>query len=174
MFIEFPPVSLEEWEAAARADLKGKDPGKILFTAADVRQHELPQPWPARQWEILTEPADGDVVVDIGPSYFDEIARLRAMRRLKPDIRLVARTSRPDTANHDYLVRATTEAMAAIIGGCDALIVSPFIDGDALAERLAVNTQHLLREESHFGDVADPAAGSYYIEALTLDWMKKL
>jgi methylmalonyl-CoA mutase N-terminal domain/subunit len=69
------------------------------------------------------------------------------------------------------LLRATTEAMAAIIGGCDALIVGPFTEArgaaDELAERLALNTQLLLRDEAYFDRVADPAAGSFYIEALT-------
>jgi hypothetical protein len=178
LFIEFPPVSMEEWEAAARSDLKGKDPGKVLYGPADAPPFESVQPWPLQPWEMLTSEtytsAEGDLVVDIGPSYFDEIAKLRALRRLHPEARIIARTTRSDAGGHDDLVRTTTEAMAAIIGGCDALIVSPFLDGDALAERLAVNTQHLLREESHFGEVADPAAGSWYIEALTREWMKRL
>ena len=59
----------------------------------------------------------------------------------------------------------------ALIGGCDALVVGEFMEArgvrDELAERLALNTQLLLRDESYFGCVADPAAGSWYIETLT-------
>ena len=61
------------------------------------------------------------------------------------------------------LLRATTEAFSAVIGGCDTLDVEPF----GFDPHLAVNVQRILREEAHAGKVSDPAAGSYYIEALT-------
>ena len=61
------------------------------------------------------------------------------------------------------LLRATTEALSAVIGGCDSLQVQPF----RFADRLGVNLQRILREEAHLTRVADPAGGSYYIEALT-------
>ncbi len=61
------------------------------------------------------------------------------------------------------LLRATTEALAAVIGGCDGLQVEAF----GFEPHLADNVQHILREEAHMGEVADPAGGSYYIEALT-------
>ena len=120
-----------------------------------------------------------DLVVPVGPSYFEEIAKFRALRRLCPGVRLIARTSRWHATAyepHVNLLRGTTEAMAAIIGGCDALIIGPFTEArceaDELAERLALNTQLLLRDESYFGQVADPAAGSWYIESLTADLLR--
>lgn len=69
------------------------------------------------------------------------------------------------------LLRTQTEAMSATLGGVDSLTVRPFNhayqEATDFTNRLAVNQQLLLKEESHFGAVADPGAGSYYIEKLT-------
>jgi len=69
------------------------------------------------------------------------------------------------------LLRTETEAMSATLGGTDSLTIRPF---DAVyeqptefAERIARNQQVVLKEEAHFDKIADPAAGSYYIETLT-------
>jgi methylmalonyl-CoA mutase len=109
-----------------------------------------------------------------------EIAKLRAARLLwaraveafQPAspaaclMRLSVRTGRLNKSIFDpysNLLRATTEALSAVIGGCDRLEVEAFGFGAHLAE----NVHHVLREEAHMGEVADPAGGSYYIEALT-------
>ena len=69
------------------------------------------------------------------------------------------------------LLRAETEAMSAILGGTDSLTVLPFDSiyeqPTEIAERIARNQQAILKEEAHFDKIADPAAGSYYIETLT-------
>lgn len=69
------------------------------------------------------------------------------------------------------LLRTQTEAMSAILGGADSLTVLPFDtiyeQPTAFAERIARNQQALLKEEAHLDKIADPAAGSYYIEILT-------
>jgi methylmalonyl-CoA mutase len=119
-----------------------------------------------------------EFVFAVGPSYFIEIAKLRAARILwaqavaafgakKPiDMRLHVRTPRRNKSISDRytnLLRVTTEALSAVIGGCNALTVEPF----GFDEHVAVNIQRLLQEESHLDAVADPAAGSYYIESLT-------
>jgi methylmalonyl-CoA mutase len=69
------------------------------------------------------------------------------------------------------LLRTETEAMSVTLGGTDSLTIRPF---DAVyeqptefAERIARNQQSVLKEEAHFDKIADPAAGSYYIETLT-------
>lgn len=122
-----------------------------------------------------------------GSSYFQEIAKLRAMRTLWPRVcgafdpaaaslplRLDARTSDWNQSAFDphvNLLRGTTEAMAAVLGGATSLTVRPFTgnwaEPDETSLRLAVNTQLLLRDEAWFDKVADPAAGSWYIEELT-------
>ncbi len=126
--------------------------------------------------------------VSVGTSYFVEIAKLRALRVLwprflsayRPDSEhpgpfIYARTSTfYSTAVSPYtnLIRVTTEAMAAIIGGCDVLTVLPYkadpeTSESDFSDRIARNVSVLLTEESYLDKVSDPAAGSYYIETLT-------
>ena len=132
-----------------------------------------------------TEPVDSaagriEFVFAVGPSYFIEIAKLRAARILWAQavsafapaadsacrMRLHVRTPRRNKSAYDRysnLLRVTTEAFSAVVGGCDRLTVEPF----AFDAHLALNVQRILKEESHLDAVADPAGGSYYIEALT-------
>ncbi len=121
-----------------------------------------------------------DFVFAIGPLYLVEIAKFRAARTLwaqavaafgvKDDdackMRLYARTSRRNKSVYDRytnLLRVTTEALAAAVGGCDQVYVEPF----GFDEHLALGVQRVLREESRIDAVADPAGGSYTLEALT-------
>ena len=123
-----------------------------------------------------------------GSNYFPEIAKLRAARvlwsvvangfqvareeNLKMDIHCV--TSEWNKTVYDpyvNMLRTQTEAMSAILGGADSLTVEPFDKvfrhPDEFSERIARNQQLILKEEAYFDKVADPAAGSYYIENLT-------
>jgi methylmalonyl-CoA mutase len=115
-------------------------------------------------------------VYAVGSNYFFEIAKLRAARILWAQatepfhqtvpMRLYARTATANKSLYDRytnLLRVTTEALSAVLGGCDALIVEPF----DFPDRLAHNVQLLLKHEAHLDQAADPAAGSYYIEWLT-------
>jgi methylmalonyl-CoA mutase len=118
-----------------------------------------------------------EFVFAAGPSYFLEIAKLRAARILWAQVvaafgdtdcrlHLHGRTPRRNKSAYDCytnLLRVTTEALSAVVGGCDSLDVEPF----GFDPHLAANVQHILQEESHLDAVADPAGGSYYIEALT-------
>jgi methylmalonyl-CoA mutase len=121
-----------------------------------------------------------------GTQYFTEIAKLRAMRKLfellrnefglPGEIKLeihceTTMTNLSAGDSYTNLLRTAVGAMAAVTGGCDMLLVRPF---DAVAgryeefsQRLAINQQLLLREESHLAMFTDAAAGSYYIESLT-------
>ena len=69
------------------------------------------------------------------------------------------------------MLRTTTETMSAGIAGVDSMTVLPFNaiyeEGTEFSERIARSQQLILQDESHFDKVADPAAGSYYIENLT-------
>jgi methylmalonyl-CoA mutase len=70
------------------------------------------------------------------------------------------------------MIRATTQALSAVIGGADRLYVLPSdaytgAPSSDFARRIARNVQHLLRLESFLDKTMDPAAGSYYIETLT-------
>ena len=121
-----------------------------------------------------------DFVFAAGSTFFFEIAKLRAARLLwaqavsafQPKheascrMHIHVRTSRLNKSVYDRysnLLRATTEALSAVIGGCDGLTVDPFCFDEHLAESL----QRILREEVHVDVPADPGGGSYYLEVLT-------
>ncbi|OIN56582.1 methylmalonyl-CoA mutase family protein [Arsenicibacter rosenii] len=123
--------------------------------------------------------------VSVGTSYFSGIARLRALRVLwqrfvsaygmaaPPAFIHVQTSTFYDAAVTPYtnLLRATTEAMSAVMGGADLLTVHPYDTvyqaPDAFSERIARNVSVLLKEEAHLDKVADPSAGAYYIEQAT-------
>lgn len=73
---------------------------------------------------------------------------------------------------HVNLLRTQTEAMSAALAGVNSITVTPFDKTyetpDDFSERIARNQQLLLKEECHFNKVVDPAAGSYFIENLTI------
>jgi len=122
-----------------------------------------------------------------GSHFFMEVAKFRAARLLWE--RAVTATGAPAEAGrlvfhartslwnktaldpHVNLLRTTTEAFAAVIGGCASLHVAPFDEchrvPDDFSRRLARNIQIILAEECQLGRVVDPAGGSWYVEALT-------
>jgi len=112
----------------------------------------------------------------VGSNHFMEVAKLRSARRLwkgvaeafgaSGDVRIHARTAGENKTLYDphvNMLRVTTEALSAIVGGCDSLTITPC----GFDAHLAENVHHVLREESHLDKVQDPGAGSYYVEALT-------
>ncbi|MFH0760405.1 MAG: methylmalonyl-CoA mutase family protein [Bacteroidota bacterium] len=126
--------------------------------------------------------------LSVGSNYFFEIAKIRAARMLwarilgeygiKSDetakMYIHTETSFWNKTVYDpyvNLLRTTTEAMSAALGGISSLTVLPFDltyeEPTPFAERIARNQQILLKGESNLDKVADPAAGSYYIENLT-------
>ena len=132
----------------------------------------------------------------ISSNYFLEIAKFRAGRMLWADIvnsylaegdckcaaqmKIHAETSSFNLTVFDSyvnLLRTQTEAMSAALAGVDSMTVVPFDKAyetpNDFSERLARNQQLLLKEESHFDKVIDPAAGSYYIENLTVSIAKQ-
>jgi methylmalonyl-CoA mutase len=126
--------------------------------------------------------------LSVGSNYFMEIAKLRAMRVLwttlvepyQPacdcayhiTLNTVA-SSWNKTLYDPYvnMLRSTTEAMSAALGGADSIALKPFDiafkQEDEFSSRISRNTQIILKEDSYFDKVVDPAAGSYYIENLT-------
>lgn len=122
--------------------------------------------------------------IAISKSFFVEIAKLRALRLLWANVMKAygapqapflavhfAKETQDDDPNKN-MIRASTQAMSAVIGGADQLYVLPSNFGrhepaSAFSRRIARNLQHLLKMESHFHQVIDPGAGSYYIEKLT-------
>ena len=130
----------------------------------------------------------------ISSNYFMEIAKFRAARMLWADIvneyhpacqcacqmAVHAETSSFNLTlfdAHANLLRTQTEAMSAAIAGVDSITVTPFDKAyetpNDFSERIARNQQLLLKEESHLNRIVDPAAGSYYIENLTVSIAKQ-
>lgn len=130
----------------------------------------------------------------ISSNYFMEIAKFRAARMLWADIvneyhpacqcacqmAVHAETSSFNLTlfdAHVNLLRTQTEAMSAAIAGVDSITVTPFDKTyetpNDFSERIARNQQLLLKEESHLNRIVDPAAGSYYIENLTVSIAKQ-
>ncbi len=124
----------------------------------------------------------------VGSNYFMEIAKLRAARMLWAKIVKAYGTADEKACQMEIhsvnsswnktlfdpyvnMLRTTTEAMSASLAGTNSMTVLPFNaiyeQPTEFSERIARNQQLLLKEESHFNKVVDPAAGSYYIETLT-------
>ena len=124
----------------------------------------------------------------VSSNYFMEIAKFRAARMLWANIvkgynpekncackmQIHAETSKWNQTVYDpyvNMLRGTTEAMSAAIGGVYSLEVTPFDasfeNPTEFSKRIARNVELLLKHESHFDQVVDPAGGSYYIENLT-------
>lgn len=128
--------------------------------------------------------------ISVGTNYFFEIAKLRALRMLfkliaseyNPDLEchfLVTPTKRNKTI-YDYnvnMLRTTTECMSAILGGADAVANLPYDSlyhkDNEFGDRIARNQLLVLKHESYFDKVNNPADGSYYIESLTTQLAEK-
>lgn len=166
---------------AIRADLvheAGADAIQQLGIALAAGVEKLAQLCEDRPVDVAAR--EIQFVFAVGSTYFFEIAKLRAARMLWAQavrafspadlqscrINLHVRTSRLNKSFCDpctNVLRVTTEAMSAAIGGCESLTVQPF----GFEEHLALGVQRVLAEEAHLNAVADPAGGSYYIESLT-------
>ncbi|TLP75673.1 methylmalonyl-CoA mutase [Maribacter sp. ACAM166] len=127
---------------------------------------------------------DIEFKVAVGGNYFFEIAKIRALRKLWkilagayevfPNCHITAIPSKRNKTIYDYnvnMIRTTTECMSAVLGSADTVFNLPYDtvykkDND-FAERIALNQLVLLKEESYFNKVENPAEGSYYIETIT-------
>ncbi|WP_017498628.1 methylmalonyl-CoA mutase subunit beta [Flavobacterium sp. WG21] len=128
--------------------------------------------------------------VSVGTNYFFEIAKLRALRMLfkliaaeyNPDLEchLVVTPTKRNKTIYDYnvnMLRTTTECMSAILGGADAVANLPYDSlyhkDNEFGDRIARNQLLVLKHESYFDKVDNPADGSYYIESLTMQLAEK-
>ena len=126
---------------------------------------------------------------DVHNDFFEEIAKLRAARRMWARImrdRFGAKNPRAwmlrthaQTAGVSLMaqqplnnvVRTTMQALAAVLGGTQSLHTNSYDETYALptedAATLALRTQQIIAEESGIAAVADPLGGSYFVESLT-------
>ena len=126
---------------------------------------------------------------DISLSFFEEVAKFRAGRRIWARLarerigaknanawrfKFHAQTSGVDLTRQQPLnniARVTAQAMAGIFGGLQSLHTDAYDEAYATPSeagaRIAIATQNILREEAHLTDVIDPLGGSFYVESLT-------
>src|SRR5574338_821454 len=126
---------------------------------------------------------------DIHNDFFEEIAKLRAARRIwarhlrerygARDPRSLRMRFHCQTAGvsltaqqpHNNIVRVAYQAMAAVLGGTQSLHTNSMDETLALpteeAVQVALRTQQILAYETGVPNVLDPLGGSYYVEALT-------
>ncbi|MDB4088804.1 methylmalonyl-CoA mutase family protein [Flavobacteriales bacterium] len=129
--------------------------------------------------------------IAIGNNYFLEIAKLRTFRMLWEKVLIAFGSTESNTIINtststlywsdkqpkNNMLRATSQSMSAILGGCDSLTISSFDsvsdNKKSYSNRIASNVQLILKEESYFDKVVDPANGSYFIENLTEELAEK-
>ena len=124
------------------------------------------------------------VEVAVGGNYFFEIAKLRAIRLTlnalaeayseNISFHIIAKPTRRNKTIYDYnvnMLRTTTECMSAVLGGADAVenlaYDAVFHKTNEFGERISRNQLLILKKESYFDKVNNPADGTYYIENLT-------
>jgi methylmalonyl-CoA mutase len=135
----------------------------------------------------LERAMEGTVLgVSVDAQYFDSLAKVRAMRLLWRSLSrafghetpavIEARSSQRMLAARDpwpNLLRLTAAGFAGAVGGAEAVVLDGFSRArgrpDAFARRQARNTQLVLMEEARLGRVADPAAGSWFLDHRTRD-----
>jgi methylmalonyl-CoA mutase N-terminal domain/subunit len=132
----------------------------------------------------------------IGNDFFEEVARIRAVRRLWHRImkhrfgaqdpratwmRCHVQTSGVSLTRQEPMnnvVRAAFHALSAVMGGVQSLHVDSFDEAYSVpteeAALLSLRTQQILQEETGVTQVVDPLGGSFYIEALTNEMEKRI
>jgi methylmalonyl-CoA mutase len=131
------------------------------------------------------------IEVAVGSNYFFEIAKLRALRMLFNllakeynhtfDCQIIATPTKRNKTLYDYnvnLLRTTTECMSAILGGANAVsnlaYDAIYHKDNEFGDRISRNQLLVLKNESYFDKVNNPADGAYYIETLTEQLAEKV
>lgn len=133
---------------------------------------------------------------DISISFFEEVAKFRAGRRIwnrlvgerfgvtnprAKRFKFHAQTSGCDLTRQqpmNNIARVTVQAMAGILGGLQSLHTDGYDEvmstPSEASAKIAIATQNILKHEAHLCDVIDPLGGSYYVEALTDEMEKEI
>ncbi|MDP6430192.1 MAG: methylmalonyl-CoA mutase family protein [Rhodospirillales bacterium] len=128
-------------------------------------------------------------LVSIGSRFFEEVAKVRALRRMwarmakehfgakteKACQLLIAVHTSGRTMTYQQplnnVARCAIQTLAGAMVGCTALdnatLDNAYAEPSALAARMSLNTQHIVASETGVADVVDPLAGSYFVESLT-------
>src|SRR5690606_11702039 len=134
--------------------------------------------------ESSNEKAEVIFNMSVGSNHFFEIAKIRALRLLwttliseykfNIDCHIYTSPTKRNKTLYDYntnMLRTTTECMSAILGGSDTICNLPYDaiyhKSNEFGNRIARNQLLILKHESYFDKVNNPADGAYYIETIT-------
>jgi methylmalonyl-CoA mutase N-terminal domain/subunit len=128
-------------------------------------------------------------LVSVGARFFEEIAKIRALRRMWAKLAREKFKAKKDKSCHlliavhtsgrtmtyqqplNNIVRCAIQTLSGAMAGCTAIDNACFDNAHAepspLAARMSLNTQHIVAHETGVTDVVDPLAGSYFVEHLT-------
>jgi len=128
-------------------------------------------------------------LVSVGSRFFEEIAKIRALRRMwakmaketfkarkeKSCQLLIAVHTSGRTMTYQQplnnIARCAIQTLAGAIAGCTAIdnacLDNAHAEPSPLAARMSLNTQHIVADETGVADVVDPLGGSYFVEYLT-------
>ncbi|WP_445382624.1 methylmalonyl-CoA mutase subunit beta [Robiginitalea sp. IMCC43444] len=183
--LSHPAASSAEFRFAVHADLYQNAGANRVQELAYALSHALEYLlWSAEEKSLQPLLQQPVFHLAAGGDYFFEIAKFRALRKLWArvapeygfigDCLIFASPSLRNKTIYDYntnMLRTTTECMAAILGGADLICNLPYDQiyqyPNTFADRIARNQLQLLRHESYFSQVHNPADGTYYIESLT-------
>lgn len=135
-----------------------------------------------------------EITLATGSDFYLDLAKFRALRVLVdkvaeahglasdsysfPLFRAVSGTRNKTLYDPDSnILRNTTEGLAALLGGVDTVSLLPhdflYSTSAEFGQRMATNVYNILRHEAHVTAVADPAAGSYFLEDITRQLVEK-
>jgi methylmalonyl-CoA mutase N-terminal domain/subunit len=128
-------------------------------------------------------------LVSVGSRFFEEIAKIRALRRMWAKMAKATFRAKKEKSCHllisvhtsgrtmtyqqplNNIARCAIQTLAGAIAGCTAIdnacLDNAHAEPSPLAARMSLNTQHIVANETGVTDVADPLAGSYFVEYLT-------
>jgi 2-hydroxyisobutanoyl-CoA mutase large subunit len=128
--------------------------------------------------------------------FFEEVAKFRALRRCYAKImkerfgaknpesmrlRFHCQTAAASLTKPQYtanIMRTTLQALSAVLGGCQSLHTNGYDEAFAIptedSMKVALRTQQVIAEESGVTNVVDPLGGSYFVEALTTEYEKRI
>lgn len=128
-------------------------------------------------------------LVSVGTRFFEEIAKVRALRRMWAKMAKEKFKAKKDKSCHllisvhtsgrtmtyqqplNNITRCAIQTLAGAIAGCTAIdnacLDNAHAEPSPLAARMSLNTQYIVADETGVMDVVDPLAGSYFVEYLT-------
>lgn len=128
-------------------------------------------------------------LASVGIRFFEEIAKIRALRRMWAKLAKEKFKAKKEKSCHlliavhtsgrtmtyqqplNNIVRTAIETLAGAITGCTAIdnatLDNAHAEPSPLAARMSLNTQYIVADETGVTDVVDPLAGSYFVEYLT-------